>query len=139
MLGTILTVPDTALLFRAQGLQVGILNRDNTVELRDINVGRDFATTIEVTSGVSRSDEIVNNPLDSLVSGEAIRVSAARTVHHQQQHPVCKLEGSSSRFRRRDARSLLRRSFGHLPNEGAIIRQGSILRRTTGKSSPARR
>ena len=76
ILGTILTVPDTSLLFRAQGLQVGVLKPDNTVELRDIKVGRDFGTTIEVTGGVNASDKIVNNPPDSLVSGEAVRVSA---------------------------------------------------------------
>jgi len=79
VLGTILTVPDTALLFRAQGLQVGVLKPDNTVELRDIKVGRDFGTTIEVTSGVSPLDKIVNNPPDSLVSGEAVRLSAPAT------------------------------------------------------------
>ena len=76
MLGAILTVPDTALLFRAQGLQVGVLKPDNTVELRDIKVGRDFGTSIEVTSGVTPSDKIVNNPPDSLVSGEVVRVAA---------------------------------------------------------------
>jgi RND family efflux transporter MFP subunit len=76
ILGTILIVPDTALLFRAQGLQVGVLKPDNTVELRDIKVGRDFGTSIEVTGGVNSSDKIVNNPPDSLVSGEAVRVSA---------------------------------------------------------------
>jgi membrane fusion protein (multidrug efflux system) len=76
ILGTILTVPDTALLFRAQGLQVGVLKPDNTVELRDIKVGRDFGTSIEVTSGVAPSDKIVNNPPDSLVSGEVVHVAA---------------------------------------------------------------
>jgi hypothetical protein len=47
ILGKILTVPDTALVFRAQGLQVGVLKPDNTVELRDIKVGRDFAKTVK--------------------------------------------------------------------------------------------
>jgi len=76
ILGTILTIPDTALLFRAQGLQVGILKPDNTVELRDIKVGRDFGTSIEVTSGVSPSDKMVNNPPDSLASGIFVRVTS---------------------------------------------------------------
>ena len=75
MLGKILTVSDTALLFRAQGLQVGVLKPDNTVELRDIKVGRDFGTSIEVTSGVNLSERIINNPPDSLVSNEVVRVS----------------------------------------------------------------
>ncbi|HKE58190.1 MAG TPA: efflux RND transporter periplasmic adaptor subunit [Pyrinomonadaceae bacterium] len=79
ILGTILTVPDTALLFRAQGLQVGILKPDNTIELRDIKVGRDFGTSVEVTGGLNPSDKIVNNPPDSLVSGEAVRLGAQAT------------------------------------------------------------
>jgi membrane fusion protein, multidrug efflux system len=76
ILGTILTVPDTALLFRAQGLQVGVLKADNTVELRDIKVGRDFGTKIEVTNGLNPSDKIVNNPPDSLISGTVVRINS---------------------------------------------------------------
>jgi RND family efflux transporter MFP subunit len=76
MLGPIITVPDTALLFRAQGLQVGLLKPDNTVELHDIKVGRDFGTSMEATNGVTPSDKIVNNPPDSLVSGEVVQVSS---------------------------------------------------------------
>src|SRR6202030_970094 len=66
MLGPILTVPDTALLFRTQGLQVGVLKPDNAVELRDIKVGRDFGTTIQIVQGVTPSDTVINNPSDSL-------------------------------------------------------------------------
>jgi RND family efflux transporter MFP subunit len=79
VLGTILTVPDTALLFRAQGLQVGVLRPNNTVELRDIKVGRDFGTTMEVTSGVFPSDKVINNPPDSLTTGEIVRVNSTST------------------------------------------------------------
>jgi hypothetical protein len=79
VLGMILTVPDTALLFRAQGLQVGVLRPNNTVELRDIKVGRDFGTTIEVTSGMGLSDKVINNPPDSLVTGEIVRVNSTST------------------------------------------------------------
>ena len=77
MLGKILTIPDTTLLFRAQGLQVGVLKPDNTVELRDIKVGRDFGTKIEVTGGLSPSDKILDNPPDSLVSGTLVHVTSS--------------------------------------------------------------
>jgi RND family efflux transporter MFP subunit len=75
-LGQIVTLPNNTLLFRAQGLQVGVVKPDNTVELRDIKVGRDFGTTIQVTSGLNPSDKIINNPPDSLVSGQVVRVSS---------------------------------------------------------------
>ena len=73
-LGQIVTLPNNTLLFRAQGLQVGVVKRDNTVELHAIKVGRDFGTKIEVTSGVTPSDKVIENPPDSLVSGQVVRV-----------------------------------------------------------------
>src|SRR5438552_13630252 len=61
-LGQLVTVPNNTLLFRAQGLQVGVVKPDNNVEVRDIKVGRDFGTTIEIVHGVTPSDKVVVNP-----------------------------------------------------------------------------
>jgi RND family efflux transporter MFP subunit len=79
-LGQIVTLPNNTLLFRAQGLQVGVVKPDNSVELRDIKVGRDFGTTIEIVQGVTPSDRVILNPADSLVTGTAVRVAAAPTA-----------------------------------------------------------
>jgi RND family efflux transporter MFP subunit len=76
-LGQIVTLPNNTLLFRAQGLQVGAVKPDNSVELRDIKVGRDFGTTIEIVQGVTPSDKVILNPADSLVTGDIVRVAAA--------------------------------------------------------------
>lgn len=76
-LGQVITLQNNALLFRAQGLQVGIVKPDNSVELRDIKVGRDFGTTIEIVQGVTAADRVIVNPSDSLVSGTIVRVAAA--------------------------------------------------------------
>jgi membrane fusion protein (multidrug efflux system) len=75
-LGQIVTVPNNTLLFRAQGLQVGVVKPDNHVELRDIKVGRDFGTTIEIVQGVTPSDKVILNPADSLVTGDVVRIAA---------------------------------------------------------------
>jgi RND family efflux transporter MFP subunit len=75
-LGQIVTLPNNTLLFRAQGLQVGVVKPDNTVELHDIKVGRDFGTTIEIVQGVSPSDKVILNPADSLVTGDAVQIAA---------------------------------------------------------------
>jgi RND family efflux transporter MFP subunit len=75
-LGQIVTLPNNTLLFRAQGLQVGVVKPDNTVELHDIKVGRDLGTTIEIVQGVTPSDKVILNPADSLVTGDAVRVAA---------------------------------------------------------------
>ena len=76
-LGQIVTLPNNTLLFRAQGLQVGVVKPDNSVELRDIKVGRDFGSTIEIVQGLAPSDKVIVNPSDSLVTGTAVRVAAA--------------------------------------------------------------
>jgi RND family efflux transporter MFP subunit len=75
-LGQLVTVPNNTLLFRAQGLQLGVVRPDNSVELRDIKVGRDFGTTIQVVQGITPSDKVILNPADSLVTGDVVRIAA---------------------------------------------------------------
>jgi RND family efflux transporter MFP subunit len=73
----LLTLPSNTLLFRAQGLQVGVVRPDGTVELRPIQVGRDFGPSIEILGGVTAADQVIVNPTDSLVSGTRVRLPAA--------------------------------------------------------------
>ncbi len=68
-------VPVNALIFRAEGMQVAIV-RNNKTELRSIAIGRDFGTEVEVVSGVSPDDEVIENPSDSLFSGAEVRIAA---------------------------------------------------------------
>jgi membrane fusion protein (multidrug efflux system) len=70
-----LTLPSNTLLFRAQGLQVGVVGADNKVELRSVQIGRDFGQTVELLSGVEASDRVIVNPSDSLVSGTTVRIA----------------------------------------------------------------
>jgi RND family efflux transporter MFP subunit len=72
-----LTLPSNTLLFRTQGLQVGIVRPDDTVEMRSVQVGRDFGQTIEILDGVSSADRVIINPTDSLVSGVKVRIQPA--------------------------------------------------------------
>ena len=76
-LNTVLTLPSNTLLFRAEGLQVGIVRPDNKVDLRSIQIGRDFGQNIEVLSGVGPADQVIVNPSDSLVSGSTVHIVKA--------------------------------------------------------------
>ncbi len=71
--GTAVTIPANALLFRKEGLQVGVV-RDNKVDLVPIKIGHDFGETVEVVSGLRASDQVVANPADSLTSGMVVKV-----------------------------------------------------------------
>jgi len=72
-----LTLPSNTLLFRAQGLQVGVVRPDDTVELRSVRVGRDFGQNVEILGGVTAADRVITNPADSLVNGAKVRTQAA--------------------------------------------------------------
>jgi RND family efflux transporter MFP subunit len=71
---SVLTLPATSLLFRAEGPQVGVVLADNKVALRTISIGRDFGQTMEVLSGVQPDDRVILNPSDSLVNGAVVRI-----------------------------------------------------------------
>jgi RND family efflux transporter MFP subunit len=71
-----LIVPVNALLFRAEGLQAGVVRDDGTVQLVQIVMGKDYGTEVEVVSGLSESDRVIVNPPDSLATGTKVRVAA---------------------------------------------------------------
>jgi membrane fusion protein (multidrug efflux system) len=72
-----LTLPASALLFRAQGLQVGVVNERGVVELRKVKLGRDFGQRVEILGGITAADKVIASPSDSLVSGMIVRAAAS--------------------------------------------------------------
>jgi RND family efflux transporter MFP subunit len=71
------TIPSNALLFRSEGLRVGVV-RDGRAELVPIRIGRDYGDRVEVVSGLTADDAVVANPSDSLLSGTAVHVTSAK-------------------------------------------------------------
>jgi hypothetical protein len=69
---TELSIPSNTLLLRREGSLVGVV-RDGRVQLVPISIGHDYGDTVEVTAGLTRTDQVVLNPSDSLVSGIAVR------------------------------------------------------------------
>ena len=68
------TIPVNAMLFRAEGARVAVIGPGGKVQLRPINIGRDYGATLEVLGGVSPTDQIVINPADSLEEGQQVNV-----------------------------------------------------------------
>ena len=67
-------VPVNALLFRAEGLRAVVVDADHKTHLRQLTIGRDYGTTLEVLQGLEPTDWIVLNPADSLDEGLQVRV-----------------------------------------------------------------
>ena len=74
--GNRVTVPQNAMLFRTQGAQVAVVGPNNTVELRNIVIGRDFGNTLEIVQGVDENDRVIVNPSDSIENGQKVHVAA---------------------------------------------------------------
>lgn len=70
-----LVIPANTVLFRSEGLRVAAV-RDGKAQLIPITVGRDYGSTLEVTSGLSQDDKIILNPSDSLTTGTPVRVGS---------------------------------------------------------------
>src|SRR5580658_4521534 len=74
-----ITIPVNAMLFRAEGPQVAVVDKDGKVHLRPINIGRDFGATLEILGGLEVSDQIIINPSDSLEEGQQVHVAKPGT------------------------------------------------------------
>ena len=70
-----LTIPTNTLLFRSEGLRVGVVRGDHA-ELVPITIGRDYGSTVEVINGLKLTDQVIVNPSDSLTTGTPVRINA---------------------------------------------------------------
>jgi RND family efflux transporter MFP subunit len=68
-----LKLPSNTLLFRAQGMQVGVV-RDGRVQLTPVKIAQDHGSFVDIASGLSAGDQIVLDPSDSLQNGQAVRI-----------------------------------------------------------------
>ena len=68
-----MTLPSGALLFRGEGLRVGVV-RDGRVQLVPVQIGHDYGAKVEITSGLAAQDQVILNPPDSLAEGERVNV-----------------------------------------------------------------
>ena len=68
-------VPAAALVFKAGGPKVAVVNSDGIVRFRDVTIGRDDGDRVELSSGVSNDERLVLNISNQIVEGEKVRVS----------------------------------------------------------------
>jgi RND family efflux transporter MFP subunit len=74
-----LMIPSNTLLFRAEGLRVGVV-RDGRVQLIAVKIGRDAGATVEIASGLAANDAVILDPSDSLASGQEVQIANRTNV-----------------------------------------------------------
>jgi RND family efflux transporter MFP subunit len=71
-----LVVPTNVLLFRPDGTRVALVDAHGRVHLTLVQLGIDFGTSVEVLSGLTVNDRVVQNPPDSLADGDVVVLPA---------------------------------------------------------------
>jgi RND family efflux transporter MFP subunit len=65
-------VPVSAIIFRREGTQVGVLGADNTAHVVPVTIGEDDGRTVQIVSGLKAGDLVIQDPPDSLIEGERV-------------------------------------------------------------------
>ena len=73
-------VPASALIFRREGVQLSIVisNSDGTVaHLIPVTIGEDDGATVQIVSGLTPDDRVIQDPPDSLIDGEKVTLESS--------------------------------------------------------------
>jgi membrane fusion protein, multidrug efflux system len=73
-----LHIPSSALVFDQQGLRVGTVTDDNRILFKPVTIARDLGREIELSSGISLNDRVVNSPPDGIADGDEVRVVSTK-------------------------------------------------------------
>ena len=73
----VLSVPSSSLIFDAKGVSIATVGADNRVLLKPVIVGRDLGAVIELASGLSPNDRVIQNPPDGIASGAEVRLAVS--------------------------------------------------------------
>jgi RND family efflux transporter MFP subunit len=76
--GTRWRVPATAVIFNAQGSRVAIVGEGNTLHFQQVELGRDFGSSIDIQTGLQGNETIVKQPTVSLQEGQLVTPIASQ-------------------------------------------------------------
>jgi RND family efflux transporter MFP subunit len=67
--------PASALMFRESGMVVATVGADGRVAIKPVTIGKDMGATVEIASGLTPSDRVIDNPSDSLRQGDLVHIA----------------------------------------------------------------
>jgi RND family efflux transporter MFP subunit len=71
-----LIVPGNAVMIRAEGPKVLVVDAKQIVRSRSVNLGRDLGEKVEIVSGLAPNESVVANPTDALRDGTEVKAQA---------------------------------------------------------------
>jgi multidrug efflux pump subunit AcrA (membrane-fusion protein) len=70
-----LSIPPSALMFGKSGLRVATVGPDGKVALKTVTIARDLGRVIELGSGITASDRVIESPPDGISDGDLVRIA----------------------------------------------------------------
>jgi RND family efflux transporter MFP subunit len=74
----VLSIPASALIFDSKGLSVATVGADNRVAIKPVTIARDLGKTIEIRSGLSADDKVIDSPPDGVAPGAEVRIAGTQ-------------------------------------------------------------
>jgi RND family efflux transporter MFP subunit len=71
---SVLVVPEQALLFRDQGMQLAVIGSDDKVHLQNVKLGLNLGQNVQVLSGLKPTDRFIANPSADTLEGEKVQI-----------------------------------------------------------------
>ena len=75
------SIPASALIFRAAGTQVALIDSARHVHLRSIHIGLDLGERLVIDQGLTPVDQVIDNPPDALREGDLVQLADAGGTH----------------------------------------------------------
>jgi len=67
-------IPSAALIFRKEGLRVGVVVNGKIAHLVPVVIGEDDGANVQIVAGLNPGDQVIQDPPDSLIEGERVQV-----------------------------------------------------------------
>jgi multidrug efflux pump subunit AcrA (membrane-fusion protein) len=78
----VVEVPAAALIFRASGTQVALVDANDKIRFSDVVIARDNGSQVELSSGVQPGDRLALNISSQIESGQKVAVNEAAAEPH---------------------------------------------------------
>jgi RND family efflux transporter MFP subunit len=75
-IGPTYIVPAGALIFRREGLRLGLVVDGNKAHLVPVVIGEDDGASVQIIGGINGGDKVIQDPPDSLIEGEKVYVES---------------------------------------------------------------
>jgi RND family efflux transporter MFP subunit len=76
----VLRVPSSALIFDAKGLSIATVDAHDHVLVKPVSIARDLGAVIELASGLSPNDRVIQNPPDGIGNGTVVRLNSPEGI-----------------------------------------------------------